>query len=320
MLDELPDGSQVAVLDSAEVGGEPQPSIGQARERIAGLKLRHANAPLTRQIEQAYAVFPELDRLQENGAEAAKVLYVFSDRTHGCWDEAAAAGLKPPPGVAAVFVDVGVEDPSDLAIVEVKPEPATVRPGGTVRVNVTVRATGADYDAELVCGLDGLPGPPKSQKVQAGRTEVVAFEFRAGRGEAGEPPDLLAEGLHQVAVQLRNSDALHFDDAGFATFRVLGGRPLLVLADDTDAARDWAEVVSDAFRPTVRSAKELSPDRLDLDDYAAVCLFNVARPPGWLWARLKDHVADGHGLAVVLGGQKGGRTPPPTTTTSRPPR
>jgi hypothetical protein len=308
LLDELPDGSQVAVLDSAEVGGQPQ-NIGQARDRIAGLKLRHANAPLTRQIEQAYAVFPELDRLHENGTEAAKVLYVFSDRTRGCWDEGAAAGLKPPAGVTAFFVDVGVDDPADLAIVEVKPEPATVRPGGTVRVNVSVRATGDDYDAELTCSLDNQPGPKLSRKVQAGRTEVVTFEYRAGRGVAGEAPELLGEGPHQVDVRLINKDALPFDDAGFATFRVLGARPLLVIADDKDAARDWADVLGDDFRPVVKSPKEIGPDNADLDDYAAICLYNVARPEGGLWARLKDYVAAGHGLAVILGGQKGGPDP-----------
>jgi hypothetical protein len=310
LLDELPDGSQVAVLDSAEVGGQPQ-TISQARDRIAGLKLRHANAPLTRQIERAYALFPELDRLQENGAEAPHVLYVLSDRTRGCWDEAEAAGVKPPPGVTAVFVDVGVDDPTDLAVVEVKPEPTTVRPGGTVRINVSVRATGADADAELSCSMDGQAGPKQSRKVPAGRTEVVTFEYRAGRGAAGEEPDLLAEGPHQATVTLGNSDPLHFDDVGYATFRVLGARPLLVIADDTDAGRDWGEVLSagNGFRPTVKSPADLTPDHADLDDYAAVCLFNVARPPDWLWARLKNYVADGHGLAVILGGPKGGPDP-----------
>ncbi|HEX5270427.1 MAG TPA: BatA and WFA domain-containing protein, partial [Gemmataceae bacterium] len=309
LLDELPDGSQVAVLDSAEVGGQPQ-TVAQARDRLAGLNLRHVNAPLTRQVERAYALFPDLDRLQENGAEAPHVLYVLSDRTRGCWDEAAAAGLKPPAGVTAVFIDVGVDDPSDLAVVEVKPEPTTVRPGGTVRINVGVRATGEDRDAELSCGLDGQPPDKRqSRKVRAGRTELFTFEYRAARGVAGEASEFLAEGPHQVSVKLGTSDPLPFDDAGFATFRVLGARPLLVIADDKEAAQDWADVVSDEFRPVVKSPKELSPERLDLDDNAAVCLFNVARPEGWLWARLKEYVADGHGLAVILGGQKGGPEP-----------
>jgi hypothetical protein len=308
LLDELPDGSQVAVLDSAEVGGQPQ-TIAQARDRIAGLKLRHDNAPLTRQIEQAYAVFPELDRLHENGAEPPKVLYIFSDRTHGCWDEGAAAALKPPTGVTAVFVDVGIDDPADLAIVEVKPEPATVRPGGTVRINVSVRATGDDYPAELTCSIDGQPGQKLSRKVQAGRTEVVTFEYRAGQGAAGEAQDLLAEGPHQATVQLTNSDAMSFDNVGYATFRVLGARPLLVLADDKGAAEDWAAALIPDFRPVVKSPKDVSPDGANLDDYPAICLYNVARPDSGLWARLKGYVAEGHGLAIILGGQKGGPDP-----------
>jgi hypothetical protein len=299
LLDELPEGSKVAVLDSAEVGGEPQASVGQARERIAGLKLRHANAPLTRQIERAYPLFEELGRLHEDGADAPKVLYVFSDRTRGCWDEAAAKGLTAPPGVTAVFVDVGVEDPADLAIVAVKPEPATVRPGDTVRINVTVQATGSDYERNISCKIDGDELEPKPLKVQAGRTQVVAFEPR-------EPP---GDGLHQVEVRLDGSDALPFDNAGFTTFRVLGGRPLLILADDREAAQDWADVVSDTFRPTVKTLKEVSPEQLELDDYAAVCLFNVAEPKDWLWDHLKTYVTEGHGLAVILGGQKGGPIP-----------
>src|SRR5262245_38519890 len=45
LLDELPEGSKVAVLDSAEASGEWLPSLSLARERVAGLKLRHANEP-----------------------------------------------------------------------------------------------------------------------------------------------------------------------------------------------------------------------------------------------------------------------------------
>ncbi len=306
LLDDLPEGSQVAVLDSAEVGGRPE-SVARARDHIAGLKLRHDNAPLTRQIERAYGLFADLDRAQEGGAEAPHLLYVISDRTRGCWDEAAAAGLKAPPGLTSVFVDVGVDAPSDLAVVSVQAEPATVRHGGTVRVSVTLRATGADYPAELVCTLDARPeGQKRSRTIRAGQSEVVTFEYRAAGGDAAEVPDLLAEGPHQVSVQVLNSDPLKFDNVGFATFRVLGARPLLVTADDKAAGQDWAGVVSDEFTATVKTPKELAPGPLDLDDYAAVCLFNVARPEGALWAQLGKYVADGHGLMVVLGGATGG--------------
>ena len=310
LLDELPDGSKVAVLDSAEVGGEWLTSAALARDRVASLNLRHANAALPRQIEQAYRLFAEEDRAQENPAEARpNVLYVFSDRMRGCWDEGAAKGLTQPQNVNAVFVDVGAEDPADLAIVEVKPEPATVRPGDMVRINVTVQATGGDYDVEIACDVDGKPASePKSPKVLAGRAVVVPFEFRAaGPAGAGAAQNDLAEGLHQVEVRLRNSDALPFDNVGFATFRVLEGRPVLVLVDDKSAASEWQERLEFCnFHADLRSVADANT--VELGKYAAVWLVNVTQPDA-LWGRLKDYVADGHGLAVVLGGPKGRPTP-----------
>jgi hypothetical protein len=306
LLDELPDGSKVAVLDSAKVGGEWLMSAAAARDQVAGLKLSHVNAALPRQIEQAYRLFAEEDRAVENPAEARpNVLYVFSDRTLGCWDVGAAKGLTQPPGVNAVFVDVGTEDPADLAIVEVKPEPATARPGDTVRINVTVRATGADYDAVITCAVDGKPPETKSQKVQAGRAVVVPFQYQvAGPADGGVAQDGLAEGLHQVEVRLLNSDALPFDNVGFATFRVIEARPVLVLVDDRNAAAEWKRRLTDCdFRPEVWAVADANA--VKLNKYAIVWLVNATRPDPTLWGRLKDYVAKGHGLAVVLGGPKG---------------
>jgi hypothetical protein len=307
LLDELPDGSKVAVLDSADVGGEWLTSAALARDRVAGLKLRYANAALPRQIEQAYRLFAEEERALENPAEARpNVLYVFSDRTAGCWDAGAAKALTQPPGVSAVFVDVGTDDPADLAIVEVKPEPATVRPGDMVRINVTVRATGADYEAMIACDVDGKPlGEPQSPKLQAGRAQVVQFAFpTAGPADAGAVKTGLAEGLHQVEVRLRNSDALPFDNVGFATFRVLEGRPVLVLVDDANAAREWKDRLDACnFRPDLCAIADA--DHAEFSKYAAVWLVNVTQPDARLWDRLKDYVARGHRLAVVLGGAKG---------------
>src|SRR5262245_25540733 len=43
LLDELPDGSRVAVLDTAEAGGEWLPALSAAKDRVNGLALRPAN-------------------------------------------------------------------------------------------------------------------------------------------------------------------------------------------------------------------------------------------------------------------------------------
>src|SRR5262249_750678 len=106
LLEVLPAESRFAVLDSAEPGGEWLVSRAQAEDRIAGLKLRPVNAPVTRQIGQAYKLLNELDREQDNSSdELPRFLYVFSDRTTACWDTSEAKALRPPDGLNTVFVD-----------------------------------------------------------------------------------------------------------------------------------------------------------------------------------------------------------------------
>jgi len=90
LLDELPDGSRIAVLDSAETAlsrGNWQ-SKAQARQRITGLTLQHKNAPLTRNVQAAYRMFGELVRStdDESARQLPRLLCVFSDRMRACWD------------------------------------------------------------------------------------------------------------------------------------------------------------------------------------------------------------------------------------------
>src|SRR5712691_12672888 len=86
LLDKMPDGSKVAVFDSAEAGGEWLPTVALARERITGLQLRHANGPVTRQLDQAYRLFTQLEQEQSEEEALPRLLYVFSDRTQESWD------------------------------------------------------------------------------------------------------------------------------------------------------------------------------------------------------------------------------------------
>ncbi|MBV9126010.1 MAG: BatA and WFA domain-containing protein, partial [Planctomycetes bacterium] len=127
LLDDLPDNSRVAVLDTAEGGGEWLPSLSLVRDRITGLKLRPSNYPVTSQLPHAYDLLAQA--LQEQaGAEDAPLpfLYIFSDRTQGCWEANQLENLQHlrdqrlPSEVHGVFVDVGVDQPTDLGILRVE--------------------------------------------------------------------------------------------------------------------------------------------------------------------------------------------------------
>ena len=91
LLDQLPTESRVAVLDSADAwpGLETAPqrvwcqNLSQAQERIKGLQLNPANAPVTRRLEEAYRLLADLAMNKDDlrAGQLPRLIFVFSDRT-----------------------------------------------------------------------------------------------------------------------------------------------------------------------------------------------------------------------------------------------
>lgn len=99
LLDELPEGSRIAILDTADLAtsgpGEWLRTRHQARERIQNLRISPANGPVTQRLEGAYRLFADLARNREDAAAAQmpRLLCLFSDRTRGAWDAGRLATL-----------------------------------------------------------------------------------------------------------------------------------------------------------------------------------------------------------------------------------
>jgi hypothetical protein len=91
LLDNLAAGSQVAIVDSADVRAD-QPlewqSLIAARQRINDLKIRYANAPLPAGLLQVLARLDqaESDKSGRTGPPRMRLLAILSDRTRGSWD------------------------------------------------------------------------------------------------------------------------------------------------------------------------------------------------------------------------------------------
>jgi hypothetical protein len=304
LLDELPRGSRVSILDSAELGGKWLLSVDEARKRVGALNPDPANAPVTRQIGQAYRLFRDLDQDPANDSEPLpRFLYVFSDRTTACWDGGEAKTLPRPDDVHMAFVDVGVDDPADLSIgfKEMSRQPAY--PGDQVEVLFDARATGADAKNEIVFHMDGKPtGERQPIRVQAGQGEVLSLHREAESGQADDAPGRLKLGLHQVKAELAIADNLAFNNKAYATFKVQEGRRILVIVEDPRDAENWVGALraKHAFPCNLRTPAEAIDE--DLRGYRAVCLLKVANPERELLDKLKDYVSAGNGLAVVPGG------------------
>jgi hypothetical protein len=311
LLDELGEASRVAVLDTGEPGGEWAASPAAARERVRDLQIRAANRPVTDALDAAYALFVRSEG-EEPAAEALpRFVYVFSDRTPASWDNARLADLKqyrdrlPDPKPKCIYVDVGVEQPADLAVADIEVKPQVVAANQPVLLNVTVQATGQPYNTELLCRFDGDPIPERKPiDLKPGR-QVITFERRG-----------LKVGFHQAEVMLATGDSLPFDNARFVTVEVREPRKVLVVCDEPAEAELWRKAVVNQklYQCDVKSAANGDVANLganDLGAYRAVCLVSV-RAPGALgselWGKLEPYVAQGGGVAVAPGGPELDRT------------
>ena len=309
LLEGLPAGSRVAVFDTAEAGGEWLASLSAARERINSLELRPANFPVTSQLGPAYELLAKLDEENDNPDEAPlRFLYVFSDRTQGCWNANHQERLVrlrdriAPPGVNAVFVDIGVDNPAALVLSEVKLPKQVVSANEPIEIHATVEAKGVGCNTEVRCKFDGKdPMAREEVTLEPGTSRVVVFK----RGN-------LTPGFHQVEVTLASQDALPFACAGYATFEVRGPRNVLVVTDDVNNARVWRLALeskgryADAFTCDLKSTADFRNNLFppELAGYKAICLMDVAEPEKEMWEKLYHYVRGGGGLAIVPGGDE----------------
>jgi hypothetical protein len=316
LFDEMDGNSSVVILDSADDTGDSGTewlSPPAAQTRIEGLRIRPANAPLNRQVDRAVRL---LEKVGDGDDPPPRFLYVFSDRTRACWD--AQAGPKTAPDtIRALFVDVGADKPKDLAIEKVEVVPPVVAPGGRIQIHVTVRATGDDFNTELLCQLDNEPETdraPDKQPIQhsAGQGRVFVFERDAPTRRAGNSEEI----TYQVTVRHQTPDALPFNNTYFATFLTRERRKVLTVVDGPEPEKGkepwkaWEIAMNTTgeflgtFRCEVRTAEEVRKlDEKKLRGYAAACIFQMV-PGEELWQKLARYVREGGGLVLVPGGDE----------------
>ncbi|MBX9579221.1 MAG: BatA domain-containing protein [Gemmataceae bacterium] len=325
LVNDLPDGSRVAVVETGDPTGDWLPSVSDARGRLEDL-LKRAQAgavggtqPVTAGLAAAYQLLKTVDAESDGAEPLPRLVAVFTDRAASSWDPARVEDLKklrdavPEPKVAHAVIDVGTDRPVNVALTaaEMTAGRSQVVPANQpAGVTVTVAAAGLDAPATVRAYLDDAREPlTKEVAVPDGQSRAVGFEFRD-----------LKPGLHQVRFELETKDALPADNVRFFTFRTAEPRRVLTIADDPDAAAFWklaldakgefaAEVVTPGAvktangRPAVTVPDPADPAKTRTDDlqaFEAVVLFEVARPAP-LWDALRQYVEAGGKLVVVPG-------------------
>lgn len=316
-ISRLPTGSRLAIADSATDNPlQFQPDLNAAQSRIESLAIKPISVSLNDRLFTAL----ELQREDQQQAVIAagadtslsdsfvREIYIFTDLTQSAWRREESSRLTTVlaelPQVAVYLIDVGVDEPKNVGLTQLKLSDQTLSLGSDLTVHATVSATGVSNEEKILeLYIENDAGKLVKQaqaiaKVEAGAAAVVTFS----------PAKNLGGPIRQGEVRLLASDPLAGDNVRFFTIEVRPPLEILVVTDQRDEARFWTEALAPAEFVKLGKAKYrckvVSPNRLlgeKLEQSAAVCLLNVASPTREVWAALAKFAEQGGGVAVVLG-------------------
>ncbi len=280
-------------------------SATTAAQRLAALKSSPANANIQAALE-------ELLRQTEAVTEEMNVVaYVVSDYRKKDWNNERQAKAEGPVGdlqkvskvaTELILLDVGEPVEGNLAVTAVELAGKSLLAGVPNRLAVEVRNTGTEpaEDVDVMLQIAGAPAVRRTiPKIPPNSKESVLFQVA-----------FEAEGTAPVTVSL-GADDLDVDNTRYFAGIVDDGHEILIVNGEParKAILDESFYLEKAlapqgpfksgFKPVVIAPDEF--ERVELADYSAVMLCNVANFGGGLAERLQRYVEDGGGLAIFHG-------------------
>jgi len=312
LIRQLPDGSDVAVLNSGVCATVFSVDLGAAATSIASLEPTGVPRPLPEVIADA----TDLIRTSQ---KTRKELYVFTDATQPAWNDDSAGRLRSrlddAKDVLVFLIDVGMENPRNFALGEVRLSGEIISRNAAFQVQTQLQhiGPGGDRAVELYLEepdnqrpllVDGEVLLPKSRRrsrqscrVGTDGSQTIQFDLRG-----------LEPGTHQGRIRIVGEDNLAVDDVRYFTIEVREAWPVLVARGRGADATYLTEALAPyEFRQSHRSrfrCETVSLDDLadkELDSYAATCLLDPGPLAPNLWRNLTAYTERGGSVAIFLG-------------------
>ncbi|HEV3005516.1 MAG TPA: BatA domain-containing protein [Pirellulales bacterium] len=307
LVQQLPVESHVAVVDGRHTEPVFQIDLGAAQDRIGRLEASPVARPLWERVEAAAKLLEEGTRDGQDLPER-KELYVFTDLTRGAWEGDSSARLRQRlaklPGMGIYVIDVGVAEPQNFALGEVRLSGQVLARNQPWTVGTEISCIGMGENRVVECYLYGREGQPEKrgqEEIEARPGEARSVEFRLGG---------LDTGSHYGYLQIVGSDGLPFDDRRFFTVDVIPPWKVLIAAAPPVEERTFFLVEAlapEGFRKTGRARfecrmvpfSELTTETFE--DHAVVCLVDPGPLGDDAWERLATYAKGGGSVAIFLG-------------------
>ncbi len=299
LVERLPEDAEIAVVNLRRTAGSFVVDRGTATARLRNLLPTSSPRPLETAVREAI-------ELVADRPEHRPEVFLFSDLSAATWTTAAIesihTALTAAPEVQLYVVDVGVQEPRNLALGQLGIRHDILSPGESLHLEVPVHAIGSTAPPLLELYLEPSTGPA----IKRGQ-QVVALNDN-GQGLATFELSELPLGVHQGTLQLATSDPLPVDNTRYFTVEVRPPTEVLLLGAQASDALFLREALSPALLGEHQAARFVCHTHtlaqaasLDLTDYAVVALLDPPPLPETFWQALVSFAADGGGVGLFLG-------------------
>ncbi|QDT50917.1 hypothetical protein Pan258_49990 [Symmachiella dynata] len=315
-LNNLPASSRIAISDTAS--NEPihfSPDRAIAQTQIQELKSSAISAAINDRIRAVVDLqVDDISRGQGAVADGEKFedqfvreLYIFTDLSQHAWQPEGARLLQNElerlAALGVYLIDVGVEEPSNTSLTDLRLSSQTVPQGGVVTVDAAVTGTGTGSGAKTVgISIQGPAGEMIDQGSSDVQVDQIATRVRF-------PLSGLTGPVVQGEVRLETDDSLSFDDAISFTIEVQPPKQVLIVSDNyatkanffrTALSPEELELSGDSpYRTKVIDSAQFAAE--DLSRFDVVCWLDVGQPGFADWRALQRFLEAGGGAILFLG-------------------
>jgi hypothetical protein len=313
LVRQLPNDSQIAVIDLAAPPHVFSQDINSAVHAIEQLQITYTPELLQTAIRSALELISTSELTRHE-------VYLFTDLAKSAWEtipESLSVALRAAD-VELFLVDVGLEQPDNVALGIAKLSGAVLTQHGSIDLIVNVQSIGhatqrtvtlklENPDPTLPVITDGELQTPTTTKLAE---QVVVFP-------AADVPTAqvlsfslsgLAPGEHHGSLTLTGVDGLAIDDVRYFTVSVRPAWNILVVAPPDVPTRFFTEAIA----PASERQMDHSPYRVkivrnhnliseELAAYTGVVFIDPAPLPKDLQQQLSEYVASGGSLGLFLG-------------------
>lgn len=310
ILQQLPQGSTIAILSSDREKAVFQVDRLAAKEKIDRLPVTPLGRPITEAVQDALILLGESEFEQRE-------LYLLSDLSQPSWSEDSAHSLqnliknmKQKNGLlngtnkelGFFVIDVSAEQPVNSSINQFTLVPEVITAQIPVRVDLELFHLGPAQKktVELL-----LADQEKKDQEIVRASKSVDFSDGESRRYLSFLLSGFDSGTYQGQCRYTVPDALPIDDQAWFTIQVQ--LPWKILLAAQPPVRDSSLYLRQALE-TVPFVVETIPlseisglTATELDQYSSVILLDPSPLEPVVWKKLADYVSSGHGVGLFLG-------------------